>query len=191
MDNVKIFGHDLQGPASVHAETGALHVGSFEQSALLQGRFFAATYRQDAMAASAQYDILLKTGDRSCLAALAVTPSSAFEVKVYEAPTTTADGSSLPVGNLNRESDYAGTVVAFVGPTVSATGSLIFNPVAYAGGNKAPGVSTNPVQGIFARSTDYLIRVINTDGNDASIHTFISWAELLDESHRASSDENE
>lgn len=178
MENVRLYGLDRAGPASVHAESQLLHTGDWIDSALIRGRYFGMTYRQDAMATAAQYDILLKVGDVMPLATLSVTPSSAFELQIYEGTTVSADGTPLPVGNLNRNSTRTSGVTAFVAPTVTTLGDLIFNPVAYAGGNKAPGVSTNPQRGIFKKNTNYLVRVINTDGNDSSIHSFISFIEL-------------
>ena len=98
-------------------------------------------------------------------------------VFLYEAPTTTANGTALTVYNRNRNSANTPLATVYSGPTVTAVGTLL--DVELAGsGQKVGGESRGGLEWILKSNTKYLIRrVIGT--NSATVVFKIKWYEDL------------
>lgn len=89
------------------------------------------------------------------------------ELRIYESPTTSADGTELDVVNRNRLSSNVAGSAAFEGPTVSDPGTLIGGPTLLPGGTggRAGAATASPIgEHILKFSTDYLLRLTNQAG---------------------------
>lgn len=180
MDYGRIYGMDADAWALVPREVRALATLDFHTFMVLESKCFAFTHRDDAMAADAAYDIVISVGAKPIIIEIRVIPSASFDLKVFEGTTHSDNGSALPIGSVNRDKQGTPTTSAQLGPTVTGTGVMLFNPIGLEAGNKAPGVSSNPVRVLLARNTEYLMRMTNTDGANAVIHMFSMFYEIDD-----------
>lgn len=180
MDYARIYGAHRDAWALVPREVSALAVLDFHTFQVLESKCFAFTHRDEAMAADTSYDIVLSVGARPIIIEIRVIPTASFDLKVFEGTTHSDNGTTLPIGSVNRDKQGTPTASAQLGPTVTDVGLLLFNPIGLEAGNKAPGVSSNPVRVLLARNTEYLMRMTNTDGANATIHMFSMFYEIDD-----------
>lgn len=98
------------------------------------------------------------------------------KIEVFEAPTTTANGTSITVFNNDRNSANTADLTLYSDPTVSADGNLIY--VERIGTNKSAGGKLRRNQEIILKySAAYLIKV-TTDANDNEASIEFHWYEV-------------
>lgn len=106
--------------------------------------------------------------------------SGNIDIVAYEAPTTTADGTPIPVLNTNRPSIITPNLELFASPTVTVLGTEIHRqwvpPTAAGVGQSASGVQGADAgeEWVLAPSTNYLYQITNNSGS-----TISAWIEVL------------
>jgi hypothetical protein len=106
-----------------------------------------------------------------------------IDVLVYEATTTSADGSANGEMNVNRNSSNTPDNVLTLGPTVTGVGTLIHTnwiPPTGSGVGSAAGVLDVQLgeEWILKPSTKYLFRVTNESGGAIDLRYEFVWYEL-------------
>jgi hypothetical protein len=93
-----------------------------------------------------------------------------IDLNVYEDTTTSADGTTVPVFNVNRNSARTPSSVVTHTPTVTGVGTLIhtqwIQPTATGVGQSPAGIvgETNGEEWVLKPSTKYLVRLTNNSG---------------------------
>ena len=98
-------------------------------------------------------------------------------VEIYEAPTTSANGTEVNTFNVDRNSENTPTLIAYASPTVTAEGTLIW--ATRNGGGKNP-VGVNPVAAyeiIAKQNTKYLFRLTKKTTADTVMDINFYWYE--------------
>lgn len=98
---------------------------------------------------------------------------------LYEAPTTTADGTARVVTSSNRNNPGTSGVLVFDGPTVTANGTFLVESI-ITGGTQRSSVGGNFAIADawqLAAGTDYLMDLNNISGSPSAMSLFMSWAE--------------
>ena len=103
-------------------------------------------------------------------------------VVLYEAPTTTDDGTEETWYNANRISSNTADTQLFVGPTVTDNGSEIetvyYPPTGFGFlDTGARGIDIGN-EWVFNASTDYLLQLTNNSGGSINIQTFFFMYEV-------------
>lgn len=168
-----------KGPVLIDDLTKTLAIIPVSQCQLHIGRLFGASLFNEAVVGAASVDVLLRvsslqdmyldiffsaTGDTLC--------------EMFEAPTTSADGTSLPLTNRNSTSAIVPATLAFTGPTITSPGtrtSVLFVPGG-SGGN-SPGAALGSVAAAVLSEGDWLMRVTNRTGQAQDINTILTFYE--------------
>ena len=112
------------------------------------------------------------------------TEAGDIDLKMYEGVTTSADGSALPVQNVNRNSSLTPDAAIFGGPTVTDLGTLFHThwvPPTGAGVGSSTGVMDISAFGeewILAPATKYLFRITNNSGGALDLRWEFVWYEI-------------
>lgn len=150
-----------------------------EHQAIHSGTLFSHN-NSHSIANGASYDHLLITDSKDChFRKVSVTATAApIHAYVYEAPTTSANGSAASVINRNRQSVTANTALLYEGPTVSATGTEIdYLLLAVAGKEGGGSQESFAEELVLNNATEYLIRVTNNSGSTATVAINFNWYE--------------
>ena len=128
------------------------------------------------MIASAVKDILIVTPDTTRWAHM-VLGTEALESKVtaeiYEAVTTSADGSLLTARNKNRNISDNNTTLIYDNPTITATGSILAKVTLLAGSRR------EYFSRVLKQGTKYLMRITEIDGAATDINWDLNWCECI------------
>jgi hypothetical protein len=133
------------------------------------GRSFLGQDYATGIANNATRDILIITGTKSMHVRFSLSTLGG-NYTLFEAPTTTANGTSITIVNRNRVfSATTSLATMFFSPTVTATGTQLVLLWLGSSGNKAGGdvFSTNE-EFILKPSTKYLIRFTSTASSNIS-----------------------
>lgn len=101
---------------------------------------------------------------------------------IYEAPTTTANGSAVPSINCDRNSSNTAELLPFASPTVTVDGTLIWSArtggsgVTPIGGSSGVSLSTN-YEIIAKANTKYMFRLTKNTSNDTVMDIDFYWYE--------------
>jgi len=134
------------------------------------------------VASGTNFDVLVITGTTKeihlkdlSVNVLKNAASGTTQFRLYEAPTTSANGSAATIYNNNRRSAITPDFTAFVGPTVTALGTVLINYLVHSDWETyiAPSY-TNKWEIILKTNTKYLLRFFNNtnQGND---FTYLYW----------------
>lgn len=186
--SVMLKGRDTDGGSHSYARLdrymGLLGTASMGQLAVSLGRYYGTGTFQSAVAAAGTIDILVRTPAASVseavsLAGIVASGADAL-LEVFEAPTASADGTALPALQVNRTSANVSQTLAFLTPTLSNDGTLIFRLFIPGGkgGNSVGGVSSDFQRLHCAPETDYLVRVTNRGNGPGPIGVNLNWVEL-------------
>lgn len=149
--------------ADVDPHNEALVTQDEIHSNIHRGVFFTAS-SQSVIALSSTLEFLIKVGaTRSAHTRFALSVSQDMILELFEAPTTSADGTSIPAVNRNRFSPITAVKEVFSGPTVSADGDFLFEGY-IPGGDKhtaSGGQGGSFEEWILKTNTNYLLRVTN------------------------------
>jgi hypothetical protein len=142
----------------------------YEHHQLHEGETWQAGYGPVGILAAAVVDHLVKVAN---VTATTRTPHMVFEldstsevwIQIYEAPTTTANGTPVTCYNRNRNTVGSPTTTIFVTPTVTAAGTLITSTIV-GSGEKAGGAGRDANEWDLKSNTNYLVRITGkTPGN--------------------------
>lgn len=158
-------------PVFVQSEHHHLHEGELHQ----------VTYFPAALANGASINFRLVVGD---LIATTRTPHIALELDttgeswlyLYETPTTSTNGTQLPVKNKNRNSAIVPTMTIWQAPTVTDVGTPLSAWISGAG-EKSGGQARESVEWDLAPNTVYLVRVTAKNTNNICLR--FQWYEDL------------
>lgn len=141
-----------------------------------EGNAFFAAYQDSDLDTGETLDILIKVpADHEMHLAAFVSSTAQVLVQTYEAPTTTADGTAFYTRNKRRlfRADVAkgdNNTTFFVGPTVTATGTLLSS--VHLGSNTASARVGSSVressETVLAPAVNYLVRITATN-NDTEV----------------------
>jgi len=102
--------------------------------------------------------------------------TSPMVLSIFEAPTTTANGTALPIFNLNRNSATLPLASVFNAPTVTGTGTLIDGGVCGSGtgAGRVGGEQRNDHEFVLKAATTYLLRSV-AGPNAATVTASLNW----------------
>ena len=136
------------------------------------------------VAAGASFDVMIITGTTKeihlkdiSVNVLKNSASGDTQFRLFEAPTTTANGTAATIFNNNRRKD--GIVLpdftAFTAPAVTATGTQLVNYLTHNDWETyiAPSY-TNTWEWILKTNTKYILRLFNNT-NQSNIFTYLYW----------------
>jgi hypothetical protein len=185
---VGLFARDFDNAdiiRTLHASSdGVLVTIPYNTQQTHSGRFFYCNFYNASVASSGTIDILLVTNSRySPHLGVMVDIGGSATLSIYEAVTTSNDGTTLSAINANRTSSNAATALVYHTPTVTNTGTTLLLDHYIAGGatgNPIGGTSTD-----FARitelvlklSTKYLFRVTNRSASAVAGSVQLGWFE--------------
>ena len=140
------------------------------------GFWFSATTLTTAVGSGTNVDMLIRVpADAVGEFYLNVTGSGTGDgyLRLFEAPTLSADGTPIVVNNLNRRSTNLEQLLAFDAPTVTLGGKLlaaVAGPASGAAGN-------GPLDFLLDAGVDYLIRWRNRDAATDDVAILATWLE--------------
>lgn len=138
-----------------------------------EGEIYAFGHYDAAVANNATLDILFKTGASLASHIIGtITCSGDAEIRIFETPTTSADGTVVNPKNKNRYVAEAITFSVFHTPTVSVEGTELINQflAGGSGGLKIGAASEQRDEWVFKEGINYLIRVKNVSGQASKIN---------------------
>jgi len=104
-----------------------------------------------------------------------------INIRLFENPTTTANGTVLSPLNRNRLSATVSTSAIYSGPTVTADGTELYLTRIVGTGSGANRTGENvglPLEWIIDGGNTYLLKVSNTSGGVANLTYEFFWYEL-------------
>ncbi len=149
---------------------------------LHEGEMFQSTYPPAALANGTSVTFLLKVGalsaSRSPHLTLELDSTGETWLYLYEAPTTSADGTPQSVVNKNRNyAAVAAGATVFRAPTVSADGTLLSSWIV-GSGEKSGGSGRESIEWPIAPNTNYLVRMTAKNANNVCLRMI--WYEDAD-----------
>lgn len=125
------------------------------------------------------YDILFVTPNTTKHGHIVYSFSSELEatIQVYEATTTSADGTSVTSYNNNRNSVNTAGILVYHTPTVTGVGTQIKAVVIGSGLLRESGEYRQEHELVLKQNTKYLIRVTNATASDNLFDYHFSWYE--------------
>lgn len=126
--------------------------------------------------AGTSFDLFFKTNGSFPHFKYEMTAQAAFSFEMFEAPTTSADGTALPIFNNNRNSATVPVMTAFSSPTVTATGTSIHR-AQLTSGQRTGGSASREDELILKTATSYLLRFTKTDAGSANVSWSLMWYE--------------
>lgn len=165
---------------SVDRATNALNTIDYAHHEIHSGSSFTADYTVE-LGNGATIDILVITPNTTKWAHMEYTLLCELEteIKIYEAVTTSNDGTGLTEFNRNRNSATAATTVASHTPTVTDTGTLI-RTKHFGSGKTSGGEARDLAEIILKQNTKYLYRITNATSSVNYITFLLHWYEHTD-----------
>lgn len=171
-------------PSGLFTGLRAMTTQSYVEANVKNGLQFEFGTQATTVTAGASLDILFVTGAKPVIVkdrAVSFNGAGVTAI-VYEAPTVTANGTALFVGNLSRIAPQATTIAAYQGPTVTSAGTQISAPNAFIGstaqGQSVTGTfATGGAERILKPNTSYLLRITNNDTSSGKIAVYVTWYE--------------
>jgi len=154
--------------------SGAFIQIGLEHSKIHQGKGWEVSIEAGSIGAGASYNVLFKVIEgRPHLRQYSVAVSDGpVTVRLFEAPTVTANGTEASPRNRNRaESDINGVQV-FTGPTITADGTRLETSFLPALGNKVGGNVGSFYEEWILNEANYLLRI--TNGSNSSVTAVIN-----------------
>ncbi len=131
------------------------------------GMMFAADIVDVALVSAASLEMLVRTAVGAPVhMRISTNAGGDARIRLFEAPTTTSDGTPLALEDRNRVTDNVATTSAFDSPTVTADGTSLLDAVQPA----SKGASFEAFgEFVLAADTDYLVRVTNLAGGAQAV----------------------
>lgn len=157
---------------SMDRTTGLLAITSEERFYMSKGVAFVASLVNATLGAAADMDMLFRVAS-GYLAVVAPRLGGIAEarLRVYDGPTTSADGAALAEINKNRASTETANCAAFSGPTVSDAGTLLSDDLASVAG-------AMPQGSFILDAGDYLVRATNLNAGAQPVGIAMHWFEI-------------
>lgn len=131
------------------------------------GMLFAADLVDVALAGAASLEMLVRTAvGMPVHMRISTNAGGDARIRLFEAPTTTADGTPLALKDRNRITNNTATALVFSAPTVTVDGTSLLDAVQPA----SKGASFEAFgEFVLAANTDYLVRVTNLAGGAQAV----------------------
>jgi hypothetical protein len=144
-----------------------------------RGLAFRAGVYNAALADAGAIEILIKVGANEPHVIFSAAAGGDAEITIFEGTTVSADGTSVPAGNRNRNSAITPVTTVFQGPTVTGDGNEIAKVLlpGGTGGNASGGGTESPTEFILKTSENYLIRIKNISGGVKPFSATMDWYE--------------
>jgi hypothetical protein len=144
------------------AQSKQIAIISREHQLIHDGRMFITGKIWESVGTTTNHLLFRTNGNYAHLRGVDVNnESDTLNIEIYENPTTSADGASLPIHNLNRSSVIKSASSFFTGPTVSSNGNLIVAFSNFASSqNKTAGLGNDEglVELMLKPTSDYLLK---------------------------------
>ena len=162
--------------------SGGTYIVDELSHAVHEGRAFTVS-QEGTVAAGALVNMLGRTGDKDVhFQGFQVSASDGnISVRLYEAPTITADGTPIVIIARNRANSLVPTHTVFAGPTVTTPGTVLEHSHVYSTGSQGSHLSAG--QGALSEdwvlkpNTDYLIQITNNGTVDLDFVAKFVWSE--------------
>jgi hypothetical protein len=154
--------------------SGAIIQINLEHSKIHKGNGWEVSIETGSISQGANFDVLFKVNEgRPHLRQYGATVSdSPATIRLYEAPTVTADGTEQTTRNRNRSQSDLNGVQVYTGPTVTGTGTRLETVSIPSGGNKIGGNIGSFYEEWILNEGMYLLRL--TNGSNSSITAVIN-----------------
>lgn len=144
-----------------------------------QGTMFSTEVYDVALAGAASLEMLIRTSTVGIHCLYNASLGGDASVSFFEAPTVTVVGTPLVPINHNRNSAFATTTLVYEAPTTTADGTeldVLIMPGG-TGGNSQGNSGAILLDWELAASTDYLIRLTNLTGQAQVAHLHVNYYE--------------
>jgi hypothetical protein len=166
-------------PVRLDASTEALMTLDYEHHEIHAGSHFTIRGWQDITAATTDFLVITPDTTKWMHIIWSFATEAEFEFYLYEAPTTTADGTPITGYNNNRNSATAPTLMAYSAPTVTVVGTNIWSGKTGAG-KLAGGESRNESELVLKQNTKYLFRFLKIAAGTVWLDYDFKWYEHTD-----------
>lgn len=176
------FDAQVMALAPYDETTGAVLMIDTPHHEVHEGEMYHASHTVASLANGNNLDLLFRVGAKEAHTVFEIFAGGQVTVSLFEAPTTSANGTALTAYNMKRNSANVALSAVSHTPTVTATGS-----VALVNGRILPG-GTSPttrvgggirqgIEWIFAPNTAYLLRINNSSGGAIACNAGLEWYE--------------
>lgn len=164
--------------------TGALAAIPIEHLMIHAGRYFTVPDIDNDVDIAAPKEWLFVTPDEDELEVhmvFGIVSSAQSIVELFEAPTTSADGTEIEPVNHHRTSAYESAIAVYYDPTVTADGTrLDVKGIGSTGGSVKIGGETRGEEWDIKPNTKYLLRV-TVGANDETVALSAGWYEFRED----------
>lgn len=162
---------------------GVLGVVDFEHIATDSGAYYSASRYVEGVSSDGTIDILIITPSSVIESALLggdVQAGGDAKLEVYAQPTVSSNGTALSILQVNQTSSNTPNVSAYHTPTVSNTGTLVFETFVPGGKGGVSVGSGGPFQRLNAApDKKFLLRLINKAASAETMCVNMNWIETL------------
>lgn len=166
--------------ARVDASTHSLQVVDYAHHEIHSGSAYVVSYNAD-VSSGANLDVLIVTPNTTAWAHMLLNLAGENELlaTLYETATVSAAGTALTEVNHNRNSANTAAVVVTHTPTVTGTGTAIWQRIG-GSGETVGGEARNDAEMILKQNTTYLLRLTNNGVGTGWINVELDWYEHTD-----------
>lgn len=163
--------------------TGAVKVIDNDHAYIHQGKGFSLSRKTTLSAGTSAYIHLVTSADKwvHLRPALISTDADKVDVILYEAPTTSADGTALVCLNRDRSSLVASETSVYHSPVVTADGTqledIYLGGGTGTGGNRSGSQTGGPLEWILKKSTHYVYKIMNNGTGTVNVGLDLFWYE--------------
>jgi hypothetical protein len=160
--------------------SGALQVIDYEHARVHSGKAFLVNGKHSITNGSTDY-YLLKVPANSYphLRNVEVTASAGpMDIYLFEAPTTTNDGTGMTEVNYNRNSANTPSMTVFADPTVTVDGTELEYLIVTGTKHDAGSGMNAQTEFVLKPSTNYLVKITNNSGSTVTYALKLFWYEI-------------
>ena len=155
---------------------------SYVHHEIHEGKTFQASYKSPEgsdVADNGNITFIIATGARYCHIVFMGAAGGDTESLLYEAVTTSDDGVSLGVHNMNRNGIMTPSTAVSVTPTISDNGTLLHNSLISGGTgpHSGGGQARTETEWVLKPDTKYAARMINRSGGTTPMSFIAQWYE--------------
>lgn len=163
--------------AGVDADTKGLYTIDVAHARLHAGKSFTANMT-GTLGVAGVLDVLLITPTTAeCHFTLEFISNGEYKGELYEAATTSANGSAVAVYNRNRNSATTSTMAVYTGPTVTATGTTLIYQMLIGSGKTSGTERSSSEFEMKTGGTKYLLRLTSAVASN-NYCLLLNWHEV-------------
>lgn len=178
MGGQSVIIRDENAVASVDGISRALTQIDVIHARIHEGLFYTASFIDPAVVASGTLELLIRVPAQvGAHARFTASIGGDGQGQLFEAPTTSADGTPLAAINRNRFSGNTADVLVFGGPTVTGDGTQLTNILIPGGTFISAGGEGKTFDEFVLAPGDYLARLTNLTTGDEPAGLQLAWYE--------------